>query len=155
VSASSAYKLASLLNFPAIGADGNFRFCYYECACNDALIANQHSLGLRTSVKDVGAIALAVVAVIFVTLTGSTAAFAAQLTIQCVNVASGASWNLQVDDREQTVDGISARITAAGISWRDALSGGAFDLDRSSGILTFTNASSTGGYILRHQCRLN
>lgn len=88
-------------------------------------------------------------------LAGRTSAFATQFAIQCVNSASGASWTLQVDDGLKTVDGVPARITAAEITWRDTSSGGAFDLDRSSGILTFTNASSTGGYMLRHQCRLN
>jgi hypothetical protein len=93
--------------------------------------------------------------VIFGVLTGMTAALAMQFTIQCVNLASGASWSLQIDDRHQTVDGVPAHITAERIRWRDEVSGGAFDLDRGSGVLTFTNASSTGGYILRHQCRLN
>jgi hypothetical protein len=87
-------------------------------------------------------------------LVGSTTAFATQFKIQCVNSASGSAWTLQVDDGLKTVDGVPAHITAAGITWRDASSGGAFDLDRSSGILTFTNASSTGGYMLRHQCHL-
>jgi len=97
---------------------------------------------------------IATVAAIFCLALLDTAP-AAQFSIHCVNLASGASWTLQVDDRQQTVDGIPARITAGGIAWRDAQTGGAFDLDRSSGVLTFTNASSTGGYILRHQCRLN
>jgi hypothetical protein len=104
----------------------------------------------------VKAINVIAIAVIFgAALASRTSAFATQFMFQCVNSASGASWVLQVDDELKTVDGVPARINAAGITWRDAGSGGAFDLDRSSGILTFTNASSTGGYILRHQCRLN
>jgi hypothetical protein len=83
------------------------------------------------------------------------AALATQFTVQCANSASGASWILKVDDQQQTVDGIPARITPSAISWRDAVTGGSFDFDRTSGILTFTNASSTGGYMLRHQCSLN
>jgi hypothetical protein len=102
----------------------------------------------------VKAINVVAIAVVFASA-GDLSAFATQFTIQCVNSASGASWALQVDDGLKTVDGVPARITAAGITWRDASSGGAFELDRSSGILTFTNASSTGGYMLRHQCRLN
>jgi len=98
--------------------------------------------------------AMNVIAIVtIIALEGRTAARATQFTIKCVNVASGASWSLKVDDRQQTVDGAPARITGAAIAWRD--NGGFFDLDRSSGILTFTNASSTGGYILRHQCRLD
>ena len=93
--------------------------------------------------------------IIFGALTGQTTALATQVTIQCINLASGTSWSLQVDDRQQTVDGVPAHISEASISWRDTVSGGAFDLDRASGVLTFTNASSTGGYILRHRCRLN
>jgi hypothetical protein len=93
--------------------------------------------------------------IVFDALTGSTTAFATQFTIQCVNLASGTSWSVQVDDQLQTVDGTPAQMTSRRISWRDAVSGGAFDLDRGSGVLTFINASSTGGYILRYQCRLN
>jgi hypothetical protein len=91
--------------------------------------------------------------VMTMTLVAGTGAHATQFTIKCVNVASGTSWSLKVDDRQQTVDGAPARVTAAAIAWRN--NGGFFDLDRSSGVLTFTNASSTGGYILRHQCRLD
>jgi len=97
----------------------------------------------------------ALVAAIFGALTGHTAALATQLTMQCANSASGASWVLKVDDQQKTVDGAPARFTPSMISWRDATTGGSFDFDRSSGVLTFINASSTGGYMLRHQCRLN
>ncbi len=86
-------------------------------------------------------------------LTTGAAATAAELNYQCVNAASGASWALTVDDQKHTVDGVPANITAARIGWRDPATGGLYDLDRKSGALTFTNPSSTGGYMLFHRCQ--
>ena len=83
----------------------------------------------------------------------STPAQAAGLSYQCTNTASGASWTVMVDDQKRTVDGAPAQISAARISWRDAATGGSYDLDRKSGDLTFTNSSSMGGYILWHRCQ--
>ncbi len=78
---------------------------------------------------------------------------AADLSFQCTNTASGASWTVMVDDQKQTVDGSPAQISAARISWRDAATGGSYDLDRKSGDLTFINSSSMGGYMLFHRCK--
>jgi len=97
-------------------------------------------------------ICLAIAAVVGALMTG-TAAPAAGLNFQCVNAASGASWTVTVDDQKRTVDGAPADISAARISWRDPASGGLYDLDRKSGALTFTNPSSTGGYMLFHRCQ--
>ena len=80
---------------------------------------------------------------------------AAEITFQCVNPASGTMWNLKIDDERQTVDSLPAQITTARIMWRDSLRGGFYELDRKSGLLTFRNASSTGGYILYYQCHMN
>jgi hypothetical protein len=85
-------------------------------------------------------------------LAASPAVPAAALDIRCVNAASGASWTVSVDDQKRTVDGAPATITADRINWRDPSSGGLYDLDRKSGALTFTNPSSTGGYMLFHRC---
>ena len=90
----------------------------------------------------------------FAALLAAAPARAADLSFQCVNAASGASWSLTVDDQKQTVDGSPAQISAARINWRDPASGGVYDLDRKSGALTFTNPSSTGGYMLFHRCQL-
>jgi len=86
-------------------------------------------------------------------LLAGPSARAADLSFQCTNAASGSSWTLTVDDQKRTADGAPAEISAARISWRDPASGGIYDLDRKSGALTFTNPSSTGGYMLFHRCQ--
>ena len=82
-----------------------------------------------------------------------TPAGAAATKFQCQNSTSGASWTVQVDDQKRTVDGTPAEISANHITWRDAATGGSYDLDRKSGDLTFVNASSMGGYMLFHRCQ--
>ena len=84
-------------------------------------------------------------------LTGGSSASAAELTFSCTNSASHAVWTLKIDDVRHTADGLPADISAARIAWRDP-GHGIYDLDRSSGVLTYSNASSTGGYMLFHQC---
>jgi hypothetical protein len=82
---------------------------------------------------------------------------AAQLgerTIRCTNPASGATWQIRIDYARSTVDSNPARISDAKISWHDAKDGGNYTLDRKSGRLTVIVASSTGGYFLYDQCRL-
>jgi hypothetical protein len=84
------------------------------------------------------------------------AAFSAQaneLTFRCVNAASHATWNLKIDLEKSTADGFPAKINAESVTWRDATHGGSYELDRSSGELTFSNSSSTGGYMLFHRCQ--
>ncbi|MEW6436352.1 MAG: hypothetical protein AB1508_04185 [Pseudomonadota bacterium] len=78
---------------------------------------------------------------------------AAELTFRCVNQASHASWALKVDPAKSTADGFPATISAASIAWRDTVRGGNYELDRASGALTFSNASSMGGYMLFHHCQ--
>ena len=86
-------------------------------------------------------------------LSAGATAQASDLSYQCTNTASGTSWLVKVDDQKRTVDGMPADISAARISWRDASTGGSYDLDRKSGDLTFTNSSSMGGYMLWHRCQ--
>ena len=88
-------------------------------------------------------------------LTGRLAAQAAEITFLCINSSSGTIWNLKVDDERQTVDSFPAEFTTTRIAWHDSVRGGFYDLDRNSGLLTFRNASSTGGYILHHRCHAN
>ncbi|MGB7079795.1 MAG: hypothetical protein WBD53_21650 [Xanthobacteraceae bacterium] len=74
-------------------------------------------------------------------------------TIICTNPASGANWQIKVDYDRRTVDSHPADIGDARISWHTA-DGENYALDRRSGNLTVTVASSTGGYFLHDQCKL-
>jgi hypothetical protein len=76
-----------------------------------------------------------------------------ELTFRCVNTASHATWNLKIDLAKSTADGFPAKINAVSVAWRDVTHGGSYELDRSSGELTFSNSSSTGGYMLFHHCQ--
>ena len=88
-------------------------------------------------------------------LGAATTARADDLSFRCTNQASGTSWTVTVDEQKRTADGAPANISARHISWRDAQTGGSYDLDRSSGDLTFVNSSSMGGYMLFHRCKQN
>lgn len=94
--------------------------------------------------------------IVFAVVLASTfqSARATELTFQCTNPASHAVWTLKIDDIRQTADGFPALITRYSVTWRDATNGGRYELDRNSGALTYTNASSTGGYTLFHHCQL-
>jgi hypothetical protein len=88
-------------------------------------------------------------------LTVRLPAHAAEVAFRCVNPASGSAWNLKIDDERQTANSLPAEITATRIMWHDIVRGGFYELDRKSGLLTFRNASSTGGYMLYHRCHAN
>jgi hypothetical protein len=77
-----------------------------------------------------------------------------QKVIVCTNPASGANWQIKVDYDGRTVDSHPADIGDAVISWHTA-DGEYYVLDRKSGHLTVTVASSTGGYFLHDQCKLD
>ena len=74
--------------------------------------------------------------------------------IICTNPASGANWQIKIDYDRRTVDSHPADIGDALISWHTA-DGENYALDRKSGHLTVTVASSTGGYFLHDQCKLD
>ncbi|HEV2300427.1 MAG TPA: hypothetical protein VGR91_02545 [Stellaceae bacterium] len=74
--------------------------------------------------------------------------------ITCTNPASGASWQVMIDYPKSTVDANPAEITPAAISWFDPKDGGHYTLDRKTGKLTATVASSTGGYFRHGRCAL-
>ncbi|MGP8232295.1 MAG: hypothetical protein ACLQL2_06460 [Methylovirgula sp.] len=95
----------------------------------------------------------AILACTMLTLAEICSAQAAELTFRCINSASHAAWDLKIDPVKSTADGFPAKISAASIAWRDATHGGIYELDRSSGELTFSNASSMGGYMLFHRCQ--
>ena len=74
--------------------------------------------------------------------------------ITCTNPVSGASWEIVIDYRRATVDSNPASITRADISWFDPKDGGNYTLDRETGNLTASVASSTGGYFRHNRCNL-
>jgi len=97
------------------------------------------------------------VAVLAAGLAGSGAAAQTQASnrvITCSNPASGASWQITIDFERQTVDSYAAAISEATISWRDPRDQGNYTLDRKSGNLTVAVPSSTGGYFIHDQCKL-
>jgi len=75
--------------------------------------------------------------------------------ITCTNPVSGSSWQIKIDYRKPTVDSNPAEITPGGISWFDPKDGGNYTLDRKSGDLRGSVASSTGGYFRRARCNLD
>jgi hypothetical protein len=77
-----------------------------------------------------------------------------ETAITCTNPASGTSWQIRIDYGKGTVDSYAAKITPAEISWFDRKEQGNYTLDRKSGDLTTSIASSTGGYFRRARCSL-
>lgn len=80
------------------------------------------------------------------------AAQPATSVLSCTNPASGATWQIHVDFAQGTVDANAARISDDTVVWHDAKDGGNYALDRKTGKLTVTVASSTGGYFLYDRC---
>jgi hypothetical protein len=77
-----------------------------------------------------------------------------ETAITCTNPVSGTSWQIMIDHRNATVDSNPAKITRAEISWFDPRDGGNYRLDRKSGDLRASVASSTGGYFRHGRCSL-
>ena len=77
-----------------------------------------------------------------------------ETAITCTNSVSGSSWQIMIDYRKATVDSYPAAITHGEVSWFDPKDGGNYRLDRKSGDLTASVASSTGGYFRRSRCSL-
>jgi hypothetical protein len=72
--------------------------------------------------------------------------------VTCTNPASGTSWQIAIDFDRATVDSNRAEITGTKISWFDPTDGGNYTLDRKSGDLIASVASSTGGYFRHLRC---
>jgi hypothetical protein len=72
--------------------------------------------------------------------------------VVCVNRASGAAWTVSLDETRRIADGQTARFSEAKIAWRNPADGGNYELDRRSGALSVTRASSTGGYMIFFDC---
>ena len=77
-----------------------------------------------------------------------------ETAMTCTNPVSGTSWQIAIDFGKATVDSNPAEITGAKISWFDPKDGGNYTLDRKSGDLTASVASSTGGYFRHGRCSL-
>jgi len=77
-----------------------------------------------------------------------------ETAITCTNPVSGTSWQIMIDYRKAIVDSNPAEIKRAEISWFDPKDGGNYTLDRKSGDLTASVASSTGGYFRHGRCGL-
>jgi hypothetical protein len=77
-----------------------------------------------------------------------------QAAFTCTNPVSGVSWQIVVDFANATVDSNPAKITKPEISWFDPKDGGNYTLDRKTGDLTASVASSTGGYFRHARCSL-
>jgi hypothetical protein len=75
-----------------------------------------------------------------------------ETVITCVNPVSGTSWQIVVDYSKATVDSNPAEISRTRISWFDPRDGGNYTLDRKSGDLKISVASSTGGYFRHGRC---
>ena len=78
----------------------------------------------------------------------------ATTAVTCTNRTSGASWQIAIDPAKHTVDSNPAEFTPAAITWFDPKDGGNYTLDRRSGDLTASVASSTGGYFRHGRCSL-
>jgi hypothetical protein len=76
------------------------------------------------------------------------------VAITCANVASGATWQITIDYDHRTVDSAPASISDSEIFWRDPKDGWKYTLDRKSGKLTVVFASSMGGNMYFHRCKL-
>jgi hypothetical protein len=77
-----------------------------------------------------------------------------EAAITCTNPISGFSWQIVIDYRNATVDASPAAITPAAITWFDPKDRSHYRLDRQSGDLGATVASSTGGYSRHARCDL-
>ena len=75
-----------------------------------------------------------------------------EAVITCVNPVSGTSWQIVVDYSNATVDSNPAEVSRNRISWFDPRDGGNYMLDRKSGALRVSVASSTGGYFRHARC---
>ena len=77
-----------------------------------------------------------------------------ETALTCTNPVSGTSWQIMIDYVKATVDSNPAELKPAEITWFDPKDGGNYRLDRKSGDLTVSVASSTGGYFRRARCGL-
>lgn len=75
-----------------------------------------------------------------------------EATLTCTNPVNGFSWQILIDYRNGAVDSNPAAITTAEVTWFDPKDHSYSRLDRKSGDLGATVASSTGGYSRHARC---
>ena len=75
--------------------------------------------------------------------------------IACTNLASRASLMITIDLQKRTVNSSPARISDTQITWYEEKEHANYKLDRKTGALESVIPSSTGGYFLHYQCKLN
>lgn len=102
--------------------------------------------------KRLGARAIAALTAGIAFFAGQGSARDAGTWMTCTNPASGARWQIKIDYARATMDSFPAQFSGSEISWHNASDGGNYTLDRNSGELTATFASSTGGYFLHDRC---
>jgi hypothetical protein len=78
---------------------------------------------------------------------------AGAIVLRCTNLESGASWTLEVDSANATVNGYKATVGQGLISWHNTQDQGFYTLDRSTGDLKVVRGSSMGGWELHALCR--
>jgi hypothetical protein len=97
-----------------------------------------------------------VFAVCVVLLSGTAQAadfdLARTVTYRCTNPASQVNWDIEIDLDRHVADSYPASINDRQISWHNTDDAGNYHLDRATGSLTVTRASSTGGYIIFDTC---
>src|SRR5208283_5117149 len=136
------------------------RICAYQCAgllCREPGFeygSMNRSVDEMMSQNRVLAAGIAGLAAGLFVPTISSEARGNESSITCTNPVSGASWQIAIDFDKATVDSNRAKITGAKISWFDPTDSGNYTLDRESGDLTATIASSTGGYFRHGRCSL-
>jgi hypothetical protein len=108
---------------------------------------------MRTAAQVVGVMMLA--AASFSVDAATSGGQAGSAVYTCVNPVSGAAWRISVDYRRATVDANPAKISETEMSWFDPSDSSYNTLNRETGRLTSSVASSTGGYFRYARCRLN
>lgn len=98
-------------------------------------------------------ISLVVVAAFLVMALPPVTAVAEPTIFTCTNPVSGARWPIGIDLTNKTVDSWPVAITDRKLRWHNLKDHGHYALDRATGALTITRASSTGGYQLHASCR--
>lgn len=121
-------------------------------------VAHKEGMGLSKALGPACLLRVFVAAALMVGLSPVAIAVEAQhgvSAVTCTNPVSGANWQITIDYEQHTVDSNPADIGERTISWRDRANGWKYLLDRKSGTLTVTLASSTGGNFLHDQCKLD
>ena len=77
---------------------------------------------------------------------------AGTITFRCTNPSSSANWNIEIDFDHHVADSYPAKISDREIAWHNNDDAGNYSLDPTTGRLTVSRASSTGGYMIFNVC---